>query len=232
MTIFGVIFVLSGIGSIIYGVNLNNNLASQLKSLWNSGSTNPGTTYIIIGVIAIIVGLIMIYAGLEKDKEKRRIIQKSMDKNEDIEIDGSWVCSNCGTSNNSFYSNCERCGKEFVKNRTNKKNDETSKIMPEYWLCENCGNKNMAYLIKCSKCGLEINENDNDNTSEQSDRFEQSDWKELLIKNGLKEYIGLFETNKLDTNEIICELNENDLEKLGITIMGDRKKIIKIFNLN
>jgi hypothetical protein len=34
-----------------------------------SGSTNPGTTYITIGVIGVIIGVILIIVGIIKKKE-------------------------------------------------------------------------------------------------------------------------------------------------------------------
>ena len=54
-------------------------------------------------------------------------------------------------------------------------------------------------------------------------------YKDIFIKNNLESYVELFERNKLVDISIITELNEDDLEKLGIDIMGDRKKILKIF---
>jgi hypothetical protein len=54
-------------------------------------------------------------------------------------------------------------------------------------------------------------------------------WKELLIKNDFSGYIELFETNKLNSADVILALNENDLEKMGIQTIGDRKRIIQIF---
>jgi len=226
MTILGIIFVLSGIGSIIYGVDQNNRLSSQISSLLNRGTTNPGTTFIIIGVVAIIVGIILVFAGIEKDKEKNRIIRKSMDKNEDIEIDDEWICSKCGKTNNICFSVCEKCGKEIkLNNKYENRNDEISTRIDEYWFCENCGKRNMSHLIKCTKCGKNINEISENNINEQIN------WEELLVKNGLEKYIEVFKINGLDTIEIINELNELDLEKIGISMMGDRKKILKLFNI-
>jgi hypothetical protein len=59
--------------------------------------------------------------------------------------------------------------------------------------------------------------------------YESKGWKEIFNENELNEYIDLFEKNKLNNNEIISDLTEKDLEKLGINIMGDRKKILKLF---
>jgi hypothetical protein len=61
-------------------------------------------------------------------------------------------------------------------------------------------------------------------------KFIGKNWKDVLLENRLEEYIDIFTKNKLTDLEIISELTEYDLEKLGITIMGDRKKILKIFS--
>jgi hypothetical protein len=55
-------------------------------------------------------------------------------------------------------------------------------------------------------------------------------WKDIFLENNLGEYIDIFEKNKLTDLNIIMELNESDLEKLGINVMGDRKNILKIFS--
>ena len=55
-------------------------------------------------------------------------------------------------------------------------------------------------------------------------------WKIIFIENNLEKYFSIFEENNLSDLEILCELTESDLEKLGINIMGDRKIILKIFS--
>ena len=55
-------------------------------------------------------------------------------------------------------------------------------------------------------------------------------WKDILLENNLGDYIEIFEKNKLTDINIIMGLNESDLEKLGINVMGDRKNILKIFS--
>ena len=63
-------------------------------------------------------------------------------------------------------------------------------------------------------------------------KFHEKNWKDMFLENNLEEYCDIFEKNKLTDLDIIAELNETDLEKLGITIMGDRKKILKIISKN
>jgi len=67
MVFLGIILTVSGIGSIIYGVNQNNSLEAQFNSVFGSGSTDPGTIFIILGVIGVMAGLIIMYVGYKKD---------------------------------------------------------------------------------------------------------------------------------------------------------------------
>ena len=53
---------------------------------------------------------------------------------------------------------------------------------------------------------------------------------QILNENNLSEYIEIFISNKLYDINVIETLVEIDLEKIGINIMGDRKKIINIIN--
>jgi hypothetical protein len=57
-------------------------------------------------------------------------------------------------------------------------------------------------------------------------------YKDILIRNDMEEYITLFENNRLSDLSIIMDLTENDYEKLGIEFMGDRKRLLKIFSKN
>jgi hypothetical protein len=56
------------------------------------------------------------------------------------------------------------------------------------------------------------------------------DYKTILNENGMGEYIVLFEKNKLNELDLIIDLSENDYEKLGIELMGDRKRLLKLFS--
>jgi len=55
-------------------------------------------------------------------------------------------------------------------------------------------------------------------------------YKNVLKYNSLDEYIEIFEKNKLNNLEIIMSLTENDYEKMGITILGDIKRLLIIFS--
>lgn len=65
MLIIGIILAAAGAGSLIYGITQNNSASAQLSSLLGSGSTNPGTVYIVIGVIAVVIGIILLTMGLK-----------------------------------------------------------------------------------------------------------------------------------------------------------------------
>ena len=54
--------------------------------------------------------------------------------------------------------------------------------------------------------------------------------KEILEENGLSEYAGIFEQNKLTSVGVLADLTENDYAQIGITVLGDRKKLMKLFS--
>ena len=62
------------------------------------------------------------------------------------------------------------------------------------------------------------------------EKFVGKNYKDVLLENGLGEYIDIFTENKLTEIPIIAELSDSELEKIGITTLGDRKKILKIFS--
>jgi hypothetical protein len=51
----------------------------------------------------------------------------------------------------------------------------------------------------------------------------------ILMNNGLEDYIKIFEQHKLLDIRIVSDLTESDLEKIGISALGDRKKILRLF---
>jgi hypothetical protein len=56
------------------------------------------------------------------------------------------------------------------------------------------------------------------------------DYKDILITNNLDEYIALFEENKLNDLSLLIDMTEDDYEKIGIELIGDRKRLKKIFS--
>lgn len=55
---------------------------------------------------------------------------------------------------------------------------------------------------------------------------------QFFKKNQLDEYIEKFKEQKVFSIELIKELTDNDLEKLGVAALGDRKRLIKLFQSN
>lgn len=53
--------------------------------------------------------------------------------------------------------------------------------------------------------------------------------KEIFEQNNLAEYVELFETHKLNTIDDLKELTESDYTEIGITALGDRKRLVKLF---
>ena len=58
MFLLGIILVVAGLGSAGYGFMQNNSLEAQFSSILSSGTANPGTMFIVIGVILLVVGII------------------------------------------------------------------------------------------------------------------------------------------------------------------------------
>ena len=54
--------------------------------------------------------------------------------------------------------------------------------------------------------------------------------KKILEENNLAEYIKLFEQHKILDVDTLSDLNESELETIGVSALGDRKKIVKLFS--
>jgi hypothetical protein len=54
----------------------------------------------------------------------------------------------------------------------------------------------------------------------------------ILTENDLADYISIFEQNKLNSIELLSDITESDYEKIGISALGDRKKLLKLFFKN
>jgi len=53
-------------------------------------------------------------------------------------------------------------------------------------------------------------------------------FRDLLEQNDLKQYCEIFENNKIENIKNALDLNDNDLINVGISILGDRKKILSL----
>lgn len=70
MLIAGIILFIAGTISFFYGNSLNNSIESQLSSLLSSGSTNPGTIFVVIGSIVAVAGAVLIIISLVQRYKK------------------------------------------------------------------------------------------------------------------------------------------------------------------
>ncbi len=70
MTILGVILLIAGVISAVYGGILNNSIEAQLESLLTKGSANPGSVWLYVGIAAAVIGVILIVVGLKKRSQK------------------------------------------------------------------------------------------------------------------------------------------------------------------
>ena len=113
MIILGVIMLVAGIASYVYGNQMNNSIEMQVKSLLNSGTTNPGSIFVTIGIVVAVIGVILIVIGcIKKYKENT-----SNDKvpNESIKELKS-TCPCCGAELIDQAVFCSKCGTHINKN--------------------------------------------------------------------------------------------------------------------
>lgn len=64
--------------------------------------------------------------------------------------------------------------------------------------------------------------------NEKIKSINEMSFKDLLEQNELKQYCEIFENNKIDNVKNALDLNDNDLLNIGISILGDRKKILSL----
>lgn len=64
VAVISLILLYGGFISTFVGISLNNDLGYQLKSLLLSGTSSPGNVWIICGIVAVILGtiLLVVYA--------------------------------------------------------------------------------------------------------------------------------------------------------------------------
>lgn len=67
--VFGLILFLAGVVALVYGISMNNSLEHQLDSFFSSGSTDPGTVWIVLGAICGVAGVMGIIGAFVNRKE-------------------------------------------------------------------------------------------------------------------------------------------------------------------
>ena len=63
---FGIISLILGVISIVYGNSQNNDVEAQLESMFSNGTTNPGDTFLYVGIALAVLGLILLFVGMSK----------------------------------------------------------------------------------------------------------------------------------------------------------------------
>lgn len=66
MFVLGVLAIITGAILTIVGFAMNNSLEAQLISAFSTGSTNPGTIFIVIGIILLVVGVLLVVMKKKK----------------------------------------------------------------------------------------------------------------------------------------------------------------------
>ncbi len=69
MTLIGIILLIAGIVCALYGNSLNHSVEAQLESLFSNGAANPGDVYLYPGVIAAVIGLVILAVNLSGKKK-------------------------------------------------------------------------------------------------------------------------------------------------------------------
>lgn len=70
MMVLGIIALIAGVISAIYGNSLNNSLEAQLGSLLHHGTTNPGDPFLYAGIAIAVVGVVLIVVHFVKKNKK------------------------------------------------------------------------------------------------------------------------------------------------------------------
>ena len=105
MIFLGILLLCGGGGLAIYGNSLNNSFEARWDSFWTNGNTDPGTTYIIIGIVLGVIGIILLIYGLSKNSNEstnipsQTITTQSSTPNTPrpyIKVDGCYLCRSCG----------------------------------------------------------------------------------------------------------------------------------------
>lgn len=137
--IFGIILAILGVVGIIYGTSMNNNFETQMRSLFETGRTNPGQIFFIIGIICAILGAILIIVGIIIIIRKKK----------------SPVYSPSNYENEILHYNDINPGNIDLKPRFEEvKTEKTYKPMYNNgWTCPKCGNKNLDEYKFCISCG-------------------------------------------------------------------------------
>lgn len=100
MIILGIVLICVGAVSYIYGEQLNNNVGMQLESLFNTGSIDPGSIYVTIGIVVAVIGLIFTIIGIIKKYQRPSKSKACCSSCGASLVNGAVFCGNCGNKVN------------------------------------------------------------------------------------------------------------------------------------
>lgn len=144
MIIAGIILIVVGAATIIYGVSLNNSVEAQLEALLGSGTTDPGTIWIIIGAVAAVIGVILLITGMTKKSGGSGAVSAPRTVKEKI------TCPKCGVALEADAVFCVHCGAPLK---------DWHKLEPEPALtvhCPSCMETLGADAVFCTYCGTSL----------------------------------------------------------------------------
>ena len=155
MCIIGILLLIVGVAGCIYGYILNNSWEAQLVSLLEYGYLDPGTIFIIIGVLCAVLGVVFIILGVTKKKDDTEFLL---------------ICSECGSdiiSKNKYCKKCKECNgglvysgltkTEWISLPKDERMTVRNRIMTK--TREKTVKESGAHSTHCTKCGREISLN-------------------------------------------------------------------------
>lgn len=74
MMIASIVLLVGGGLSLLYGFMQNGSLEAQIMSAFGSGKLNPGTPFMVIGGIALVVGIILLVVANQKKKAVQPVL--------------------------------------------------------------------------------------------------------------------------------------------------------------
>ena len=150
----GFLILFIGVVFVGYGNQLNNDIETQMDSLFEKGTTNTGDNYIVIGIFIGIIGLILLIYGIFRAKNKN----DSLSENNQVinvsthQFENCIKCSYCGSLNLGDSKFCAACGEEIKIMNCNNCN---TLLLPEQNFCPNCGQK-IEKDLKCKVCDAKL----------------------------------------------------------------------------
>lgn len=141
MIIAGAILLALGIGSTIYGFHLNNSMEAQLNALFSSGNVDPGTVWIVAGIIALVVGIVLLAFGITKNlssgSRKEVFYSASVMRKK--------ACPHCGKKLDESLAFCPFCGQSTAEKKS-----------PREDVCPYCESILPAGVAFCPACGKRV----------------------------------------------------------------------------